>query len=58
VPGALHWSRTGSVVSAVADLEGDVDLDSLRGLQGAHLELFPLDLEQIFLELVGPEVSV
>jgi len=53
VPGALHSFREGPVITAVAQLRSEEDLVPVRALPGARVNVFPLGLEDIFIELVG-----
>lgn len=54
VPGALRTERAGSVVTAIAELESEEPLERMRATCGARVDLFGLELEDIFIELVGP----
>ena len=54
VPGAVHSETAGSVVTAVVRLVSDTQLDALREIPGARVSVFPLGLEDIFIELLGP----
>jgi ABC-2 type transport system ATP-binding protein len=53
VPGALRSQVTGPVVSAVAQVANAEQLDPVRRLPGVRLQVFPLGLEDIFIELFG-----
>jgi len=53
VPGAVHSETAGSVVTAVVRLLSDAQLDALRETPGARVSVFPLGLEDIFIELLG-----
>jgi ABC-2 type transport system ATP-binding protein len=52
IPGAV-WSRvSGPVVTAVARLVHEAQLDEIRYLPGVRVNVFPLALEEIFVELL------
>lgn len=53
VPGAVYSRRTGAVVNAVVRLANDSELDSLRNSGRVRVQLFPMGLEEIVLELFG-----
>ena len=53
VPGALRSQSFGPVVTAVAHVANEAQLDPVRQLPGVRVQLFPLGLEEIFIELVG-----
>jgi ABC-2 type transport system ATP-binding protein len=53
LPGALRTETEGPVVTGVCWLRDEAALDELRGLPGAQVHVFPLGLEDIFIELVG-----
>jgi len=53
VPGALRSQVTGPVVSAVVQVANDEQLDPLRRLPGVRVQVFPLGLEDLFIELFG-----
>jgi ABC-2 type transport system ATP-binding protein len=57
VPGAIRSHAEGPVVTAVARLASDSQLDAVRRIPGARVNVFPLNLEEIFIELFGPEES-
>jgi ABC-2 type transport system ATP-binding protein len=54
VPGAVRSRTDGPVVTAVARLESDTQLDAIRSIPGARVNVFPLGLEDTFIELFGP----
>lgn len=54
IPGLRHVQRSGSVLSAVAELPEERALDALRATPGLRVEAFPMTLEEIFIEIVGP----
>jgi ABC-2 type transport system ATP-binding protein len=55
VPGAVKTDTSGPVVNAVVRLESETQLDEVRELPGVRVNVFPLGLEDIFIEIFGPE---
>jgi len=53
VPGAIRSQVTGPVVTAVAQVANDEQLDPVRRMPGVRVQLFSLGLEDIFIELFG-----
>lgn len=53
VPGALREQAVGPVLTALVNLADDRQLDSLRAVPGVRLAVFPLNLEEVFIELLG-----
>lgn len=53
VPGAVRSRREGCVVSAVARIASDAELDPVRKIPGARVQVFPLGLEDFYIELFG-----
>jgi len=53
VPGAVRCRRSGAVINAVVRLTDGSELDALRGLAGLRVQVFPISLEDIFIELFG-----
>ena len=51
IPGALRSESMGPVVTAIARVPGDEHLAAIRMLPGARVFVFPLTLEEVFLEL-------
>jgi ABC-2 type transport system ATP-binding protein len=51
VPGALRSHTTGPVVTAIAHIANDSQLDPVRQLPGVRVHIFPLGLEELFIEL-------
>ncbi len=51
--GAVHSRRSGPVVNAVVRLADGSELDVLRGSTNARIQVFPMGLEEIFIELFG-----
>jgi len=54
VPGALRSQSLGPVLTAVARLTDDSQLDALRALPEVRVNEFPLTLEELFVELFQP----
>ncbi len=54
IPGAVRTECTGSVVTAIAELDSEEDLAPVLALPGVRVDLFGLGLEDLFIELVGP----
>lgn len=55
VPGAVRSRRAGAVIHAVVRLSDGSELDGLRGAANLRVQVFPIGLEEIFLELYGRE---
>src|SRR6266511_4357773 len=53
VPGAVRCRRSGAVINAVVRLTDGSELDALRSLAGLRVQVFPISLEDIFIELFG-----
>jgi ABC-2 type transport system ATP-binding protein len=53
IPGAVHSRQTGSVVNAVVRLADGGELDSLRAAGSIRVQVFPIGLEELFMELFG-----
>lgn len=53
VPGAWRSRIEGPVVTAVVPLVEDEQLDAVRRISGVRVNVFPMSLEEIFLELHG-----
>lgn len=53
VPGAVRSQTTGPVVTAVVQGVEDDQLDPIRRLPGVRVQIFPLGLEEILIELLG-----
>jgi ABC-2 type transport system ATP-binding protein len=51
VPGALWTQVAGPVVTSVARLANEAQLDEIREIQGARVQVFSMGLEDIFVEL-------
>lgn len=57
VPGAVRSHSAGAVVTALARLESEGQLDPVRRMPGVRVQVFPLGLEEAFIDLLGPEMS-
>ena len=55
VPGAIRSRTEGPVVTAIVRIVSEGQLDELRRAPGARVNVFPLSLEDIFIELFGSE---
>jgi ABC-2 type transport system ATP-binding protein len=53
IPGALVTRTAGPVVTAIAKLESDTQFDAVRQKPGLRLNIFPMNLEEIFIELLS-----
>jgi ABC-2 type transport system ATP-binding protein len=53
IPGAVRVRADGPVVSAVVRLGNDAELDVVRRIPGARVNVFPLGLEDMYIELFG-----
>jgi len=51
--GALRSHREGSVVTAIVRIPDDAALDPVRRIPGARVQVFPLGLEEFYIELFG-----
>lgn len=51
IPGALRTETAGPVVTAIVQLAGDAELEALRQVPDARVNVFPLGLEEIFVQL-------
>jgi ABC-2 type transport system ATP-binding protein len=50
IPGALKSQRLGPVVTALARVTDDAQLNGVRGIPGARVNVFPLTLEELFVD--------
>jgi hypothetical protein len=58
LPGAVRLKREGPVVTAVIRAQREEEFDALkRRFPAARVQLFPLGLEELFIELLGPEAA-
>lgn len=53
VPGAIRSVTLGPVVTALARVVDDAQLDGVRAIPGVRLSVFPLTLEELFVEWFG-----
>ena len=53
VPGALHMRCEGAVLNAVVRWTNGSELETLRASTTARFQVFPMNLEEIFMELFG-----
>ena len=53
IPGAVRTFISGPVVSGVTDVFDGEHIESLRRWPGVRVQVFPIGLEEIFLEVVG-----
>jgi ABC-2 type transport system ATP-binding protein len=58
IPGALRTQILGPVITAVARVTEDTQMDALRGLPGVRVNEFPLSLEELFVELFQPDPAL
>ncbi len=54
VPGALRSQRLGPVLTAIARVADDAQLDGLRAWPDVRVNVFPLTLEELFVEWFEP----
>lgn len=54
VPGSLRTRRAGPVVNAIVRWADRGELNALRDSTHARIQVFPMGLEEIFIELFGP----
>lgn len=54
VPGSFRSERLGPVLTAIARVSDDAQLDRLRALSGVRVNVFPLTLEELFVEWFEP----
>ena len=50
IPGTIRSRTLGPVVSALARIEDESQLDAIRAMDGARLYVFPLTLEELFVD--------
>ncbi len=58
IPGAVRMKVEGPVVSAIVRAADEADFEKLLLMPDARVNLFPLGLEELFIELLGPEAKV
>lgn len=51
IPGSLRTDVLGPVVTSIARIASEDQLDSIRAMRGVRVNLFPLTLEEVFIEL-------
>ncbi|MBA2480650.1 MAG: ABC transporter ATP-binding protein [Planctomycetes bacterium] len=56
IPGAIRSTTAGAVVTAIARLPDEQALAQARAIPGARVQVFSLSLEDIMIELIGPDV--
>jgi ABC-2 type transport system ATP-binding protein len=54
VPGTLRGERLGPVLTAIARVTDESQLDGLKALSGVRVNVFPLTLEELFVEWFEP----
>jgi len=54
VPGTIRSEDLGPVLTAIARIADDAQLDPIRSLPGVRVHVFPLTLEELFIEWMGP----
>jgi ABC-2 type transport system ATP-binding protein len=57
IPGAVRSHTAGPVVTALVRLAEESQLDEVRRIAGVRVNVFPLGLEEAFIDLLGPEIS-
>ena len=57
VPGAVHSTTWGPVITAVTRIEDKSQLDEIRKIPGVRINVFPLGLEDIFIDLFGRDAQ-
>lgn len=55
IPGALRQEISGPVVTAVVRIENGLQLESIRQMPGVRMQVFPLPLEEVFIEFARQE---
>lgn len=58
IPGALRSQILGPVLTAVARITDEAQMDGLRGIPGVRINEFPLSLEELFVELFQPDPAL
>jgi len=54
IPGAIRTKVEGPVVTSVVRMVSETQLDELHRREGLRVNVFPLGLEEIFIDLFGP----
>jgi ABC-2 type transport system ATP-binding protein len=57
IPGAVRTRRTGSVLNAIVQWTDRGELNVLRDSTNARVQVFPMGLEEIFIELFGHDAN-
>jgi len=57
IPGAVRSHTAGPVITALVRLADESQLDEVRRIPGVRVNVFPLGLEEAFIDLLGPEMS-
>ena len=55
IPGAVRTKTEGPVTTAIVRLADESPLEKIRAMPGLRMNVFPLGLEDVFVELFGPE---
>lgn len=50
IPGVLREQRLGPVLTVIARITSDQQLDGIRAMEGVRVNVFPLTLEELFVE--------
>jgi ABC-2 type transport system ATP-binding protein len=53
IPGSLRCERAGPVLTAITRVADSESLEALRKKSGVRVQVFPMRLEEIFIELLG-----
>lgn len=54
IPGARTTRTRGPVVTAIATISDEEQLACVRAMPGVRVDVFPVDLEELFIEWLGP----
>lgn len=57
IPGAVHTDVSGPVVTAIVRMQSETQLDEIKHRYDVRINIYPLGLEEIFIELVGPNAD-
>ena len=57
IPGAIRATREGPVFTAVVNIQDPKHLDALAAQAGLRVNVFPLGLEDVFIELFGSQAT-
>jgi hypothetical protein len=58
IPGTLSGQIAGPVLTAVVRLASERILDEVRAIPGARVQEFPLGLEEIVIDILGPSARL